>query len=111
MAAQGPVRLIFRNIAAAVVGFFAAIFAVYFIVGAVFALVISFQPLGLRLAPKALTTPYSMLWPLGFLLIAFGVFMHIRRPLHPTGSVLFGCGLGAIAYQYIAFFFAALVGW
>ena len=96
--------------AAAAVGFFAAIFAVYFIVAGVFALVIIFQAWGPTLPPKVLTTPYAVLWPLGFVLIAFGVFMHIRRPLHPQGSVVFGCGLGAIAYQYIAFFLAALVG-
>jgi hypothetical protein len=93
------------------VGFFAGIVVACFIVPAVFALVIMFQALGLTLPPKVLKLPYAMLWPLGFVLIAFGVSMHIRRPLHPKGSVVFGCGLGAFAYQYIAFFFAALAGW
>ena len=111
MANQGGVRLLYSNIVAAVVGFFAAIFLVYLIVAAVFALVIGFQSWGFTLPPKVLETPYAMLWPLGFGLIAFGVFMHIRQPTHPAGSVVFGSGLGAIAYQYIMLFLAALAGW
>lgn len=111
MANQGGVRLLYSNIVAAVVGFFAAILVVYFIVAAVFALVITFQAWGFSLPPKVLATPHAMLWPLGFGLIAFGVFMHIRQPTHPAGSVVFGSGLGAIAYQYIMLFLAALAGW